>query len=211
MLLRNIINGLFVFILLAPVSVIADSEKHSEDSSNLTEKASECLVCHGEDGNSVNEMWPSIAGQHKSYLLKQLHDFAKGEKGKRHNAVMLTSVEKLSDEDLEDLAEYYSKMKAKVKPLVNKYLELGEKIYRGGNLESGVPACSACHAPTGTGNSLANFPKVSGQNAAYIIEQMKLFKTGERSNDYNEIMQDIANKMTDKEIEAVANYMAAIH
>ena len=174
-------------------------------------KSQTCIACHSVDGNTVTPIWPKIAGLSESYALKQLLDFQKGETGPRYNPTMYGIVQNLNKQDLEDLAAYYATQTMTIGEAQPDQVALGQAIYRGGNLATGVPACAACHGPTGNGNSLALFPKLSGQNSAYIVEQMSNFKNNKRSNDPNHIMRDIAAKMTDKEIEAVASYVAGLH
>ena len=169
-----------------------------------------CSACHGADGNSVNPDWPTIAGQGEEYIIKQLNEFRSD---KRAEATMTPMAKAIaSDEDVLHLAAYFSSQKAKPGTANNKEkVALGEAIYRGGNLESGVAACSACHGPTGAGNGPAKYPNVAGQHSKYVVTQLKNFKSGSRSNDVGKIMRNIALKMTDKEIEAVAEYMAGLH
>ena len=125
-------------------------------------KSASCAGCHGADGNSVNPEWPSLAGQGAGYIAKQLHDF-KG--GKRENATMAPMAAPLTDEDIQDLAAYFSSQPIKAGAADKSLVELGEKIYRGGNPSSGVAACIGCHGPTGAGNPAASFPALSGQHA----------------------------------------------
>ena len=168
-----------------------------------------CSACHGADGNSVNPDWPTIAGQGEEYIIKQLNEFRSD---KRAEATMTPMAKAIaSDEDVLHLAAYFSSQKAKPGTANKEKVALGEAIYRGGNLESGVAACSACHGPTGAGNGPAKYPNVAGQHSKYVVTQLKNFKSGSRSNDVGKIMRNIALKMTDKEIEAVAEYMAGLH
>jgi len=168
-----------------------------------------CAACHGADGNSVNPDWPKIAGQGEAYLAKQISEFRSD---KRAEATMTPMAKGIaSDEDVLHLAAYFSSQKAKPGTANKEKVALGEAIYRGGNLESGVAACSACHGPTGVGNGPAKYPMVSGQHSKYVVTQLKNFKSGARSNDVGKIMRNIALKMTDAEMEAVAEYMAGLH
>ncbi len=174
------------------------------------QKAELCASCHNQDGNSTTPAWSKIAGQHKNYLLKQLHDFKAADKGKRNNAIMLSAVTDLSEQDLEDLAEYFSRQETSKGYADVDKVELGEKLYRGGDLHKGIPACMACHGPTGEGNALANFPKLGLQHAEYLQQQLQDFKEGKRSNDYNNMMSDIAKKMTEEEMSAVSSYIEGL-
>lgn len=174
-------------------------------------KSAVCVACHGLDGNSTNSAWPKIAGLSSKYFIQQMLDFQKGEKGPRFNPTMYGMAQNLSAQDIVDLAAFFGTQAMSIGAVPADKLALGQSIYRGGNLESGVPACAACHGATGAGNYLANFPRLSGQNSDYIIAELNKFKNNQRSNDVNGIMRVIAGRMTDKEIEAVANYVAGLH
>ena len=167
-----------------------------------------CAACHGVDGNSPSNAFPKIAGQGKAYLIKQLQDF---KSGVRKNAVMAPMVAALSEQDMVDLSAYFSSKSITPGAAPKELVETGQTIYRAGNKESGLPACMACHGPTGLGVPAAKWPALSGQYATYIEAQLKLFATGERSNDPNSMMRDIASKMTTDEIKAVSAYVAGIH
>jgi cytochrome c553 len=167
-----------------------------------------CAGCHGPDGNSANPEWPKLAGQGAAYLVKQLHDF-KG--GGRKNATMAPMAMGLGDQDMENLAAYYSAQSMSQGAADKSLVELGQKIYRGGNPASGVAACIGCHGPAGAGNPAAKFPRLGGQHAKYVENQLLGFKSGERDNDAGKMMRNIAGKMTDQEIRAVASYVQGLH
>ena len=167
-----------------------------------------CAACHGADGNSVNPDWPKIAGQGEAYLIKQIKEFRSD---KRAEATMTPMAKGIaSDEDVLHLAAYYASQKTKSGTANKDKVALGEAIYKGGVMDTGVAACSACHGPTGIGNGPAKYPKISGQHAKYLVTQLKNFKSGSRSNDVGKIMRNIALKMTDAEMEAVAEYMSGL-
>ncbi len=167
-----------------------------------------CAACHGADGNSVNPDWPKIAGQGEAYLIKQIKEFRTD---KRAEATMTPMAKGIaSDEDVLHLAAFFASQKTKSGTASKDKVALGEAIYKGGVMDTGVAACSACHGPTGIGNGPAKYPKVSGQHAKYIVTQLKNFKSGSRSNDVGKIMRNIALKMTDAEMEAVAEYMSGL-
>lgn len=172
------------------------------------QKSTVCATCHNADGNSTTTVWPKIAGQYANYLVVQLKDF---KSGARANPQMIPMVANLSDQDMQDLAAYFSSQKPTPSKALSDYVKLGERIYRGGNLKTGVAACTACHGPTGKGNLLAKYPRLSGQHADYIEAQLKAFRDKQRHNDINHIMQDIAKPMTDEEIKAVSQYAAGLH
>lgn len=171
-------------------------------------KAAVCAACHGADGKAILPNYPNLAGQHAEYIEKQLQDY---KSGARVNALMVGQVTGLSEQDMADLGAYFASMTRIEGVASEENLALGENIYRGGITSAGVAACSACHGPTGTGNPQAKFPVLAGQNTQYIAEQLRYFRSGERANDPNEMMRGIAHRMTDPEIDAVANYITGLH
>jgi len=174
-------------------------------------KSESCIACHGASGNSVVPEWPKLAGQHQGYLIKQITEIKKGDKGQRSVPTMYGMVMNLSSQDIADISAYYAAQKQTQGSAQEQYVTLGKKIYLGGNMESGVPACLACHGPVGMGNSAAKFPRVAGQHAAYTELQLKQFQDGSRNNDPSGMMQYIAKKMTDEEIKAVSSYIEGLH
>jgi cytochrome c553 len=171
-----------------------------------------CAACHAADGNSVAAANPKIAGQIPEYLHKQLADF-KGQGGKkplRENAIMTPMVANLSDADMKGLAAFYAGQQIKPAPAADKELAaLGQKLWRGGNSTTGVPACAGCHGPAGAGIP-AQYPRLSGQFAEYVAAQLRLFRDGTRGNDPNGMMRGVAARMTEREIRAVAEYAAGL-
>jgi len=164
-----------------------------------------CAACHAPDGNSVITLNPKLAGQHPEYLEKQLTEF---KSGKRANAVMTGMASMLSDDDMKNLATYFSSQKLTPGTAkTNGAGSLGEKIYRGGIAATNVPACAACHGATGAGLP-KQFPRMGGQHADYVQAQLKTFRTGERAN--APMMMAIATKMTDAEMAAVADYIQGL-
>ncbi len=171
-----------------------------------------CTACHGTDGNSAAAANPKIAAQFQEYLYKQLADFkpGSGKKPARESAVMNGMVANLSDSDMKSLAAYYAGQKLKPAAATDKELAaLGQKIWRGGNAASGVPACAGCHGPSAAGIP-GQFPRLSGQFPEYIAAQLKLFRDGARANDPNAMMRGVAARMTEKEIRAVSEYAAGL-
>jgi len=167
-----------------------------------------CAGCHGADGNSPVAMYANLAGQHEAYLVKQLQDF---KSGKRVGPTMVGMAAMLDDQGVLDVAAWYASQTRKVGETPVDQAALGQSLYRGGNPESGVPACSSCHGIGGAGVGSAGFPSVSGQHAQYTTIELDRFKKGERSNDYSGMMRDIAARMTKDEMNAVANYMQGLH
>ena len=177
------------------------------DEANTAEKTVQtvCAACHGVDGNSAISLNPKLASQLPEYLLKQLTNF---KEGKRANAVMAGMVANLTPDDMKNLANYYSAQKIKLdKAKSNGAGSLGEKIYRGGIAASGVPACASCHGANGAGIP-KQFPRLAGQHADYNLAQLRAFRLGERAN--APMMMTIAAKMTDAEMQAVADYMQGL-
>lgn len=194
----------FFFALLTTLTICA-----AENVNPAPEKATLCLACHGQQGISSNPEWPSIAGQHAKYLIKQLHDFKLGKS--RNAPTMSAMVATLSDADMIILANYYSKLPLAEGSVPENYLKRGEQLYRGGDFDQHITACIACHGPKGTGNAEAGFPVLSGQHALYTIQQLQAFKEKKRTNDLNGIMQDISSKMNQEDMSAVAYYIQGLH
>jgi cytochrome c553 len=163
-----------------------------------------CGACHGADGNSTSPAYPNLAGQHPEYIAKQLSEF---KAGARKNAIMAPNVTNLSPDDMLNLAAYFSAQQPKSKMAKDAALVAeGQKIYKGGNAGSGVPACASCHGPAGSGIPV-QFPRLAGQHNKYVLSQLKNFRSGDRANDGGKMMQVIAKKMTDQEMKAVAEYI----
>jgi len=170
-------------------------------------KSAVCAACHGADGNSSNPMWPSIAGQHASYVYKQLSDF---KANRRINASMSGMVAGLSDDDMKNLAAYYETQSPRPVAFDAELIAKGESIYRGGITETGVAACMGCHSPSGEGNGPAGWPSLKGQYPEYIVAQLQAFKQGARANDSGKMMRNLVGRMSDMEMKAVAAYVAGI-
>jgi cytochrome c553 len=168
-----------------------------------------CAACHGADGNSPTPANPKLAGQIPEYLQKQLGNFkaAGGGKPERENPVMGGMAAGLSEQDVRDVAAYFAAQAPK--PAAARRPEtvaLGRKIWRGGDLAKGLPACAGCHGAAGAGLP-AQYPRLAGQYPEYVEAQLKAFRAGDRRNDANKMMQSIASKMSDPEIRAVADYV----
>ncbi len=170
-------------------------------------KAATCAACHGQTGNSVAPNYPSLAGQHPSYIVHQLMAFKNGE---RQNPTMVGMAATLSNQDMMDLAAYFSKQQLTPKGADPKLVDAGQSIYRGGIPDRGVPACEGCHGPTGHGNYLAGFPRIAGQNQEYLMAALKSFADGSRKSDRNQMMRDIAGLMHEDEMRAVTSYVQGL-
>lgn len=171
-----------------------------------------CAACHASDGNSQIAANPKLAGQFYEYLHKQLVNFKPqgAKKAERDNAVMAGMIANLSASDLKDVAAFYASQKLKPAAAKDKDLAaLGQKIYRGGNAATGVAACAGCHGPAGAGMP-AQYPRIAGQFPEYVEAQLKAFRAGARANDPNGMMRGVVARMSDKEIQAVAEYVAGL-
>jgi cytochrome c553 len=199
--------------LLAALTVIVATHVHAADAPPAAKtdpaKAQQiattvCAACHGADGNSAVSVNPTLAGQHMVYVANQLVHFKSGE---RKNAVMAAIAASLSPDDINNLAAYFVKQAIKPQSASDKALaQLGEKLYRGGNFASGVPACAACHGPNGAGVPI-QYPRLGGQYADYTVAQLKAFRSDER---VNTVMNGVAAKLSDREIQSVAEYIAGL-
>ena len=171
-----------------------------------------CAACHAADGNSTAPANPKIADQFPEYLNKQLSDFKSkdGKKPARESPVMMAMVANLSEADMKSLAAYYAAQPLRPSAAADKDLvALGQKIWRGGNPAKGIPACSGCHGPAGSGIP-AQYPRLAGQYAEYLGTQLKAFREATRANDTNGIMRGVAAHMNDREIRAVSEYAAGL-
>ena len=172
-----------------------------------------CASCHGADGNSASGGFPKLAGQHPEYLVKQLNDFKAQPGAKapaRNNAVMVGFASALTEQDMRNVAAYYASQAPQLGAAHNAAtVPIGQKIYRGGIGEKGVPACASCHGPTGQGIP-AQYPRLSGQWTDYTVAQLNAFQQGAGARNNNEAMRQIASRLTDGEIKAVADYIAGL-
>lgn len=210
-------------ILLLPMVLLAAAAHAQEPAKAAAPKADPtkgqqiasgvCAACHNADGNSTIGANPKLAGQHPEYLVKQLKNFkpVEGKPAERPNPVMLGMASMLSDDDMRNVSAWFAAQTMKTgKAKDDGTIELGQKLYRGGDMSKGLPACAGCHGPTGSGIP-AQYPRIGGQNAEYVEAQLKAFRDGGRANDPNRMMRIVALKMTDAEIKAVANYIAGLH
>jgi cytochrome c553 len=196
-------------------AVAADAAPAAPDAAKGQQIATTvCAACHAADGNSVMPANPKLAGQFQEYLVKQITNFqaVNGKPPERNSAVMMGMVGTLtSADDVRNVAAYFASQFPKPGSSTNKDLVAqGQKLYRGGNTVTGVPACAGCHGP-GAAGIPAQYPRLSGQFAEYTTAQLTAFRSGERSNDPNQMMRTIAARMSDQEIKAVADYIAGLH
>jgi cytochrome c553 len=174
-------------------------------------KSAVCAACHGADGNSMVPNWPKLAGQHEQYLVRQISLI---QSGARMVPEMMAIVPGLSAQDIADLAAYFAAQTKSGGVADESKVELGERIFRAGNAESGVPACMACHGPAGEGNPLAGYPALAGQQAVYTANILNRFRAGENWGEEDaasQVMNGVAAELTDDEIDAVASYIQGLY
>ena len=196
------ISFTLTLLLIAPVSLLMAGDVEAGKSKSIV-----CSACHGQDGNSINPLWPSLAGQHKQYTIHTLKAY---KNGTRVDAVMQAQVMALTEEDFEDIAAYYNAQKMEKKDYDYALAKKGESLYRGGNASTGVAACIACHGPTGRGNPGAGYPSLAGQHAEYTADALKDYINTQRQAGLNDMMQSLATRLTAEEIEAVSEYIQAL-
>ncbi len=199
-------------LVLSAAPAFAQNDAKADPAKGQSIASQVCAACHAADGNSTAPANPKIAGQFPEYLHKQLVDFKAqaGKKPARENPIMNGMAANLSEADMKNLAAYYAGQKLKPAAASDKQLAaLGEKLWRGGNLANGVAACSGCHGPAGAGIP-AQYPRLAGQYAEYIATQLKGFRDNARANDPNGMMRNVAARLSEREIRAVAEYAAGL-
>lgn len=210
-----------LFVLMA-AAVVANPTLAAGDAEAGEAKAAPCAACHGPAGGKpIAGSYPKLAGQGEGYLVKQLKDY---KSGARENAIMAGQVANLSEQDMADLAAYFSAQEPTTGQADPDWVEQGASLYRGGDMANGIPACSGCHGPAGQGIEGAKYPHLAGQNAQYVEDQLEAFRAAGR-NDLGEnvikrtndtdgdapgMMQTVAAKMSDSQIKAVASYIAGL-
>lgn len=208
--------NVFMKVLSAGLAVILSSAgsayaQPEADPVAGQQKVQTCAACHGPAGISPVEVFPHLAGQQMSYLAKQIKDIRDGE---RIVPQMMGMLDGFSDQDAWDVAAYYAEQQANLghaKADDAAMLARGEELYRAGDNRLGIPACSACHTPTGAGIGSAVYPAIAGQYPAYTVAMLRAFASGDRANDPNDSMHDIATKLSDDDMQAVANYLFGLH
>jgi cytochrome c553 len=203
-------RGLALTTILLGVSLTLVSRAQEGSVEAGRAKAATCAACHGADGNSVTPDWPTLAGQHATYIVRQLRAFKEGE---RSDVTMKPFADMLSEQDMLDVAAYFAAQTPTPKGADPALVNLGQQIYRGGVPERGVAACIACHGPDGAGNPLAAFPRVSAQHAAYVTKQLNAYASGDRRSDvdFNQMMRNIAAQLYPDEIRALSSYVQGLN
>ncbi len=215
----NKLASIFIIVIaLTSINVFASADVNKGEAIAIT-----CVACHGVHGNSVVDAFPKLAGQGKGYLLKQLQDF---KSNTRQDTIMKGIVASLTENDMENLAAYFSKQTiiqgSQDVTIKSANIDLGKKLYRGGNKSKSITACIACHGPAGAGIPSAKFPALTYQNSTYIAKQLINFRQDsyntqmdtsapERSNDYEGMMRNITKHLSNAEIEAVSQYINRLH
>ncbi|MDI4636563.1 MULTISPECIES: c-type cytochrome [Halomonadaceae] len=191
------------------VSGLAQAELKGDPAAGR-EMAQSCAACHGAEGISAVGMFPNLAGQQASYLAKQIMDIRDGN---RVVAQMAGQVDNFSDQDAADVAAYFASKPSNLGQIdaEEEVIARGQQLYRAGDMAKGIPACTACHSPTGQGIGTAAYPALSGQKTDYTVSTLKAFAAGERANDPNAIMRTIAGKMSDDDMQAVSQYLLGLH
>ena len=198
-------------IILAAIALffVTSAAALAGDAAAGKTKSAACGGCHGFDGNSPIVTYPKLAGQNEAYIVKQVKDFKAN--NTRQNAIMLGMVAAVSDEDAADIGAYFQAQSVSQAATFDEAkAAAGRDLYKGGNLQTGIPACQACHGPTGSGTAGIGYPQLGGQYVEYTLAQLKAFKDGTRSNDDKALMRSIVEKMSDEDMVAVANYIASL-
>jgi cytochrome c553 len=206
------VNSTKTILVSALISVLATftagNAYAAGDATAGKNRSASCAACHGADGNSVNPAWPSIAGQHPAYIRNALQAF---KEGTRSDVLMTAQAMGLSDQDIDDLAAYYTTQKAIHRTADPALVKTGERLYRGGNTDSNLTACIGCHGPRGRGNAPAGYPSLAGQHAAYSAKQLDDYQSGTRRSDGStQIMRNIAARLTQDEINSLAAYIQGL-
>lgn len=198
-----------LLLVLALTASAAALHAYADDAADAGKsKAAVCGACHGMDGNSASPQFPKLAGQNASYIQAQLANF---KSGKRQNAIMQGQAANLSEQDMAAVAAYFSSQKVSVGEADAGQVKQGEQLYRNGNRDKDVPACLACHGPTGAGNLPMKVPSLAGQHSAYVVAQLQNYANGSRSTDPNKMMETIAGRLSPADMQAVAAYIEGLH
>jgi len=182
-------------------------------------KSAACAACHGMDGNSADPQYPKLAGQHERYIARQLTLYKSGE---RENAIMLGFATTLGEQDMRDIGAYFASKPglpgvaddSKIGETDETWVQRGERLYRGGSAGQKLPACMACHGPTGRGNPGPAYPSLAGQHANYTKDLLKRYRGGAsfgKGDRANTVMAEVAASLSDQDIEALATYIEGLH
>ncbi len=216
------IKSILAVVMVAGLAPVAMSAPLVGDATAGQAKAAMCAACHGADGNSLAPTFPRLAGQGERYIVKQLSDF---KAGRRQNAIMNGMAAGLTDQDMANVAAYFSSQKTGVGYTKPELLDRGQRLWRGGNIAAGVQACASCHGPSGKGMPAAGFPRLAGQQSDYVVAQLTAFRAAGRKdlnapayrrNDSDHPgdpgpMQTLASRLSDEDIQALAGFVQGLH
>jgi len=200
-------NRLWILAMTISGAIAGNSAVAAGNAATGATKAIVCQACHGANGNSVNPEWPSLAGLGADYIAEQLKNF---KEGKRANPIMMPNAMSLSPEDMADLAAYFDGLVNTGLEADPSFWQAGQKLYRGGDAERGIPACMACHGPTGRGNEPAKFPALHGQHAVYLTKQLNDYASGARTTGPGGIMPTIAKRLSPEDIRNLTSYLQGL-
>jgi cytochrome c553 len=204
--MRSLLRAAAILMVLCSAQALAKGDAAAGQG-----KSAICAACHGVDGNSMVATWPKLAGQHEGYLTRQITLI---KAGARPVPEMAGITPGLSEQDIEDLAAYFASQTGNGGVADESLVELGARIYRAGNADTGVPACMACHGPAGEGNPLSGYPALAGQHAVYTASMLTRFKGGENWGEKDassKVMNGVAARLTADEIQAVSSYIEGLH
>ena len=200
-------NRFWIFAAVILGAFVGNPALPAGNAQNGAAKAAVCQACHGANGNSANPEWPSLAGLGADYIAEQLQKF---KDGKRVNPVMQPMAAPLSTQDMQDLGAYFDTLANTGLEADPSYWQAGEKLYRGGDKARGIPACMACHGPTGAGNEPAKFPALRGEHSVYIAKQLNAYAAGTRPPGPGGIMPAIAKRLSPDDIRNLSSYVQGL-
>lgn len=198
-------NKFVMMVAVIAVLAFTDNAKADGNATAGQAKAAVCAACHGADGNSVSPQFPKLAGQNAPYIVQELQRF---KSGYRKNVIMSGMTASLSEQDMQNLAAWFSSQPVKTGEADPNLVKAGEALYRGGDQATGIPACLACHGPDGAGNGPMAIPALAGQHADYLVSQLQAFASGARTST---MMDSIASRLTPAQMKAVASYIQGLH
>jgi cytochrome c553 len=204
---KAIMKRFWILAVTISVAIVSNAAIAAGNAETGATKAVVCQACHGANGNSANPEWPSLAGLGADYIADQLKNF---KEAKRNNPVMMPNAAALTPDDMADLGAYFDSQANTGLEADPSYWQAGEKLYRAGDKARGIPACTACHGPTGRGNEPAKFPALRGQHSVYVVKQLNDYASGTRATGPNGIMPTIAKRLTPDDMRNLASYLQGL-
>ena len=215
-------------VVAAPLDTAATealAQAHWGDAKAGATKAGVCAACHGVDGNPSDPMYPRLAGMPERYVAEQLALYKSGQRNTGMAALMVPMASMLSAQDMRDVGADFAQQKpgagiaddtviAEGQNEGMKFYQVGERLFRGGDVERGIPACMACHGPTGGGNPGPAYPNIGGQQSAYVVQRLQEYRAGDTSivdSGNFEIMATVAKSLTDEEIQSLGSFLQGLH